>query len=191
MNVLIPLPDQTSENGSASSTSSRAVPWPCTWPCQIAAASDSFMPGSSWRRTWCIACAAISFAMRKRAISCSVLIMRARASSGVASAASANASNHAFVNVVGSPTMRSDACVPSESSSPMRVVAAARVERGVERARGHRARIGLVVAADVADVRRPRRARGVLGRRLEADRAPARPRAGRRTRRSPSCSRSS
>ena len=120
VNVLIPLPAQTSENGSASSTSSRAVPWPCTWPCQRAAASDSFMPGSSLRRTWCIAWHAISFAMRRRAISCSVLIIRARASSGAASAASGNASNHAFVNVVGSPTIRSVACVPSESSSPMR-----------------------------------------------------------------------
>ena len=46
--------------------------------------------------------------------------MRASFSSGVASAASGNASNQAFGNVVGSPTMRSDACVPSESSRPTR-----------------------------------------------------------------------
>jgi hypothetical protein len=38
---------------------------------------------------------------------------RARTRSGVASAASGKASNQAAVNVVGSPTIRSDACVPS------------------------------------------------------------------------------
>ncbi len=58
--------------------------------------------------------------MRMRATSCSVLIDRARASNGAASTASGHASNHAFVNVVGSPTIRSLACVPSESSSPTR-----------------------------------------------------------------------
>src|SRR5919108_1925266 len=58
--VLIPLPDQTSENASASSTSSRAVPCPWTKPCQTAAASDSFIPGESSARTCSIASAAIS-----------------------------------------------------------------------------------------------------------------------------------
>ena len=67
-----------------------------------------------------MACAAISFAMRMRATSCSVFLARARTSTGVASAASGNASNQAFVKVVGSPTIRSDACVPSESSRPTR-----------------------------------------------------------------------
>src|SRR5436309_521128 len=48
----------------------------------MAAASDSFMPGSSRPRTCSIASAAISLAIRRRASSCSVLIARARASSG-------------------------------------------------------------------------------------------------------------
>ena len=60
----------------------------------------------------------MSFASRMRSSSCGVLIARAVASSGVASTAAGNASNQPFVYVVGSPTMRSDACVPSESSSP-------------------------------------------------------------------------
>ena len=74
--------------------------------------------------------------MRSRAISCSVLIMRARARSGVASAAAGNASNQAFVNVVGSPTMRSDACVPSESSRPTRPCAAATAASSVRAGTG-------------------------------------------------------
>ena len=45
VNVLIPLPAQMSVKGSASSTSSRAVPCPWTKPCQSAATSDSFIPG--------------------------------------------------------------------------------------------------------------------------------------------------
>ena len=60
----------------------------------------------------------MSFASRIRSTSCGVLSARAAASSGVASTASGNASNQPFVYVVGSPTMRSDACVPSESSTP-------------------------------------------------------------------------
>ena len=67
-----------------------------------------------------IAAAAISLAIRMRAISCSVLIARAWARSGAASRASGKASNQAFVNVVGSPTIRSAACVPRLSSRPTR-----------------------------------------------------------------------
>jgi hypothetical protein len=67
-----------------------------------------------------MAAAAISFASRRRATSCSVLIARASTSSGVASSACEKASNQARVNVVGSPTIRSLACVPSDNSSPTR-----------------------------------------------------------------------
>ena len=62
----------------------------------------------------------MSLASRMRSISCGVLIARAAFRTGIASLASGHASNQAFVNVVGSPTMRSDACVPSDSSSPTR-----------------------------------------------------------------------
>ena len=96
------------------------MPSPWTKPCQIAAASLSFIPGRSSSRTCSIAAAQISFARRIRSSSWSVLIARAAASSGVASTASGHASNQPFVNVVGSPTIRSEACVPSESSSPTR-----------------------------------------------------------------------
>ena len=114
-----------------------------------------------------------------------------RASSGVASAASGKASNQAVVNVVGSPTMRSEACVPSESSSPTRRSRAPpRRASSSVRAGGGRGSV-CVVAAEEAHVRRPGRARGVLGRGLEADQhglALAREDARRR---SPSCPRSS
>ena len=121
MNVLIPGPDQTSENGYASSTlPSQPVPCPWTKPCQIAAASLSFMPGRRSPRTCSIAAAQISFARRMRSISCGVLIARAAFSTGIASSALGQASNQPFVNVVGSPTMRSAACVPIVSSSPIR-----------------------------------------------------------------------
>ena len=121
MNVLIPEPDQTSENPKASSTlPCQPVPSPCTKPCQIAAASLSFMPGRSSPRTCSIAAAQISFASRIRSISCGVFSERAAFRTGIASFADGQASNHAFVNVVGSPTIRSDACVPSDSSSPTR-----------------------------------------------------------------------
>ena len=76
------------------------------------------MPGRSSPRTCSIAAAQISFASRTRSTSCSVLTARAAVSTGIASCASGHASNHAFVNVVGSPTIRSEACVPSDSSSP-------------------------------------------------------------------------
>ena len=117
----MPGPDQTSEKPKASSTFPfQPVPSPWTKPCHSAAASLSFMPGRNSRATCSIAAAAISFASRMRSSSCSVLIARAALSSGVASAASGNASNHAFVYVVGSPTIRSVACVPRLSSSPTR-----------------------------------------------------------------------
>ena len=57
-----------------------------------------------------------------RSISCGVLIIRASLRSGVASRACGNASNHAFGNVVGSPTMRSAACVPRRELEPNRLV---------------------------------------------------------------------
>ena len=138
-----------------------------------------------------IAAAAISFARRMRSSSWPVLIALARASSGVASATSVpKAWNQSCVKVVGSPTIRSEACVPRLSSSP--IVPKSRGGRGGElgRARERRARVVLGVAAQEADVlsstpcaRRPRpRPRG--------RRAWARPRAGRRPPRSPSCPRS-
>ena len=76
------------------------------------------MPGRITPCTCSIAAAAMSFASRIRSISCGVFSIRASLSSGVASCACGNASNHAFGKVVGSPTMRSAACVPSESSIP-------------------------------------------------------------------------
>ena len=63
-----------------------------------------------------MAAAAISLARRMRSTSCADLSARAAASSGVASAAAGKASNQARPNVVGSPTIRSDACVPPLSS---------------------------------------------------------------------------
>ena len=63
---------------------------------------------------------AISLASRIRSISCAVLIARAALSTGAASTAAGKASNHALVKVVGSPTIWSAACVPSDSSSPTR-----------------------------------------------------------------------
>ena len=120
--MRIPGPDQTSEKPCASSTlpSSKPVPWSCTQPFQSAPTSLSRIPGRIRPWTCSIAPAAISFASRIRSTSCSVLIARAVASSGVASAASGNASNQAFGNVVGSPTIRSAACVPRLSSIPTR-----------------------------------------------------------------------
>ena len=67
-----------------------------------------------------MASAASSLARRMRSISCSVLIARASTRSGVASSAGPKDSKKACVKVVGSPTMRSEAWVPSESSSPTR-----------------------------------------------------------------------
>ena len=119
--VRIPGPDQTSEKPCASSTLfSNPVPWSCTHPFQSAPTSLSRMPGRISPWTCSIAPAAISFASLIRSSSCSVLIARAAASSGVASAASGNASNQALGNVVGSPTIRSAACVPRLSSIPTR-----------------------------------------------------------------------
>ena len=121
VNVRIPGPDQTSENGSASSTlPCQPVPWPWTKPCQTAAASLSFMPARSSPRTCSIAAAQISFASRIRSTSCSVLSARATVSTGVASWPPGKASNQPAVNVVGSPTMRSEACVPIVRSTPTR-----------------------------------------------------------------------
>ena len=47
-----------------------------------------------------------------------VFTARAAFSTVIASWAPGHASNHPFVNVVGSPTIRSEACVPIESSRP-------------------------------------------------------------------------
>ncbi len=117
MNVRIEGPDQISENGSASSTLPfQPVPSPCTKPCQAAAACAHVMPGRRTPRMCSIAAAAISLARRMRSTSCAVLSERAATSSGVASAAPGKASNQARPNVVGSPTMRSEACVPPLSS---------------------------------------------------------------------------
>ena len=101
------------------------------------------MSGSMISLQCSIAAAAISFARRMRSISCPVLSARAAARSGVASATSPNAVNHSAVNVVGSPTMRSAACVPSDSSSPTRrnSLAASRASSST-RAVGGRASIG-------------------------------------------------
>ena len=74
---------------------------------------------------------------------------------------------------------------------PDPLVVARGLDRGVERPRERRPRILGVVAADQPHVVGPGRARGVLLRGLDRDQAPARPRAGRRRRRSPSCPRSS
>ena len=119
MNVLIPRPDQTSENPSARSTfPPQPVPSPWTKPSHSAAICASVIPGRITPWACSIAAAAISFASRMRSISCAVLQVRASTSAGVASTARGNASNHAFVYVVGSPTIRSEACVPSDSSRP-------------------------------------------------------------------------
>jgi len=83
-----------------------------------------------------MAAAAISFASRIRSISCAVLIARAAFRTGMASAAPGHASNQAFVNVVGSPTIRSDACVPIESSRPTRPSEAASAASSVRAGTG-------------------------------------------------------
>ena len=80
-----------------------------------------------------------------------------------------SASNQACVKVVGSPTMRSEACVPSESSSPTRPCSRGRRLRQLERPRSGRPRIVVGVAAQEADVVRPGVARRVLAGGLEAD----------------------
>ena len=119
MNVLIPRPAQTSEKPSASSTlPCQPVPSPCTKPCQIAAASLSFIPGLQLA-AHVLHRGGADLVREPHALDLLRGLDRARGvRTGVASAASGHASNHAFVNVVGSPTMRSEACVPSESSSP-------------------------------------------------------------------------
>ena len=157
MKVLIPRPAQTSEKPSASSTfPAQPVPSPWTKPSHSAAIWASVIPGLITPRAWSIAAAAISFASRMRSISCSVLRARASTSTGVASTAPGKASNQAFVYVVGSPTIRSDACVPSESSRPDRPVLGR--ERGdlLERPHDRRPRIVGEVAVDDAHVARPR-----------------------------------
>ena len=99
-----------------------------------------------------------------------VLSERAATSSGVASAASGKASNQARPNVVGSPTMRSEACVPPLSSIGDAPVVAARPRAASsQRAQARRARIAGVVAREEPHVRRPGGARGVGGGGLEAD----------------------
>ena len=124
-----------------------------------------------------------------RSISCSVLIARASASSGAASRASGQASNHAFGKVVGSPTIRSVAWVPRLSSSPTRpsvsstAMSSAR-ERGRPAGRSGRSRRrGGRRSSRPCAPRRRRRARGRS--------ASGRLRGGRRPRRSPSSPRSS
>ena len=94
------------------------VPSPWTKPSHSEAACASVMPGRITPWTCSIAAAAMSFASCMRSSSCGVLIMRASLRSGVASCACGKASNQAFGKVVGSPIMRSAACVPSESSMP-------------------------------------------------------------------------
>ena len=71
-----------------------------------------------------------------------VLIARAAASSGVASAASGKASNQALVKVVGSPTIRSEAWVPERELETHPLVRPRGLAGGLERARGRRARVG-------------------------------------------------
>ena len=75
-----------------------------------------------------------------RSSSWPVLIALARASSGVASATSVpKAWNQSCVKVVGSPTIRSEACVPRLSSSPIvPKSAAAAAASSVVRASGGR-----------------------------------------------------
>src|SRR3954468_24138143 len=115
-----------------------------------------------------------------RSSSWPVLIARARASNGVASATSVpKAWNQSCVKVVGSPTIRSEAWVPRLSSSPTVPYSAAAAARSsalrgsggreLGRPRERRARLILGVAAQVADVLRPGHARRVLGGGLEAD----------------------
>ncbi len=58
-------------------------------------------------------------ASRIRSISWEVLIARASASSGDASATVPKAWKKSWVKTVGSPTIKSAVCVPCESSSPM------------------------------------------------------------------------
>ena len=146
-----------------------AVPSPWTNPSHSAAICASLMPGSMISLQCSIAAAAISFASRMRSISCSVL--SARASRGAVSRPrrSPNAVNQSRVNVVGSPTIRSAACVPSESSRPTRAVLARGLASELEHARRRRPRVDLVVALEEADVARPGHPRRVLLRRLEAD----------------------
>ena len=78
------------------------------------------MPGSMISLQCSIAAAAMSFARRMRSISCSVLSARAAGEERRRVGGVSEAVNQSRVNVVGSPTMRSAACVPSESSSPTR-----------------------------------------------------------------------
>ena len=144
------------------------------------------------RRTCSIAAAQISFASRMRSSSC-VGLDRARRGEQRRRVVPRPATRRtsAFVNVVGSPTIRSEACVPSESSRPTRPYSRDASSASVERARERRPRVGRVVAAHVADVVRPGGARRRPRPTPRGRSAPARPRAGRRRRRSPSCPRSS
>ena len=111
----------------------------------------------------------MSFASRMRSISCSVLSARASARSGVASSASPKAPNHSAVNVVGSPTMRSDGLRSEAQLEADGLVVRSALLRGVEGSRERWPRISRVIACEEPDLGRPGHALGVSLARLEAD----------------------
>ena len=121
MKVWIPGPDQTSEKPSASSTCPfQPVPAPWTKPSHSAPASVSFMPGPQ-------ELAAVLHRgggdLVREPHPLELLLgldrPRAREQRRRVGDVRPKAWNQSCVKVVGSPTIRSDACVPSESSSPI------------------------------------------------------------------------
>ena len=152
-------PDQTSENGSASSTwPFQPVPSPWTKPCHSAAACAQVIPGRRTPWTCSIAAAAISFASRMRSTSCSVLIARASARSGVASAASGPGVEPRLRErrrLADHPVARLRAERELEADAAFR----RRLARELERAQPGRPRVARVVAGEEPHVLRPGRPR--------------------------------
>ena len=170
MKVLIPLPDHTSENGSASSTlPSQPVPWPWTKPCQIAAASLSFIPGAE-QRAHVLHRRGADLVREPDPLDLLLRLERARDREHGRRVVPVREG----VEPAGGEGRRL-ADHPVGGLRPHRpldadpAVLAGGLEGEVERSHRRGPRVVRVVAADVADVLRPRGARGVLGGRLEAD----------------------
>ena len=170
VNVLIPGPDQTSENGSASSTSPfQPVPSPWTKPCHSAAACAAVIPGRSTPWTCSIAAAAISFASRirldfLRGLDHPRLVeqrhrvdrVRERVEPGLR--VRRRLADHPVGRLRAEGELESDPAVGGR-----------RLAGQVERAEPRRPGVAGVVAAEEAHVLRPGGASRVLGGRLEAD----------------------
>ena len=171
VNVRIPGPDQTSEKPSASSTlPSQPVPSPWTNPFQSAAASLSFIPGRRRSATCSIAAGGdlvrephaldlLRGLDRARRVEERRRVGRARAGVEPRLGERRRLADHAVGRLRAERELEADALVAR----------CAAVERELERARGRRTRVALVVAGEEPDVARPGGARGVVGGGLEAD----------------------